>query len=80
LNINRIRSSHPLRFLLAFFIWMGLEFVVWEIFKAEKFLDRYPKRKKIEQWIHLVCGLLALGLAVFILDDIERLTGLDLPD
>ena len=81
MNVNRVHSSNPLRFLLSFFIWIGLEFLVWNIFSAEKILDKFPKRKdRLEKAIHIICGLLALGFSVFILDDLERLTGLDLLD
>lgn len=81
MNVNRVHSSNPLRFLLSFFIWIALEFLVWNVFSAEKMLDRIPKQKKgVEKAIHIICGILALGFSVFILDDLERLTGLNLLD
>ena len=81
MNANRIHSSNPLRFLLSFFVWIGLEFLVWNIFSAEKILDRIPEHKKgIEKAIHIICGILALGVSVFLLDDLERLTGYNLLD
>ena len=81
MNVHRVHSSNPWRFLLSLFIWIGLEFLVWNIFSTEKILEKFPKQKDgIEKTIHIICGFLALGLAVFILDDLERLTGLDLLD
>ena len=81
MNVHRIRFSNPWRFLLSFFIWIGLEFLVWNVFSAERFLEKLPKYKgSIENAIHIVCGILALGVSVFILYDLERLTGFDFLD
>lgn len=80
MNINRIHTRNPLTLLLSFFIWMGLEWLVWDVFSTEKVIDKYSHKGRIEKVIHILCSLLALPLSVFILAYIERLTGLDLPD
>jgi len=81
MNVNRIRFSNPWRFLLSFLFWIGLEFLVWNVFSTEKILDKFPKQKKCaENVIHIACGILAHAFAVFFLDDLGMLFGIDLLD